>query len=433
MIRRLTKALSLLSLILMIAPADVAHGAGEKKYQPMTFEKLVISATNDALYKSDSKTRVIVLSILKKSGFNVVGGESFVFDVDNSRAARYVLGGIVDRVKCSRTNSSSHRVCDLSVLWQLFDNSHRKVAYETVTRAYRVYRNGAKFSHKGYLMLLSRALKKLTQKERFAAVLSRGDATSSRTDAVPVGEFRRCNTKALSLPKQMEKAMRATVIVKSGAAHGSGVGISKDGYILTAAHVVDGLLETTIQTKNGAQLKARVIRRDIRQDVALLKAEGDLPACLPVSLLLPKSGEQTYAVGTPADIGLSFSVTKGIVSGIRTIKGVQLIQTDTPINPGNSGGPLLDDKGQVVGIVTAKLAAVGVEGIAFASAGITAIGALGIVPGDTSSIKAEENGGVSKLTKIVDPHEQLPKEFCFKEEYGRGTMKSCLVIREDVD
>ena len=102
-------------------------------------------------------------------------------------------------------------------------------------------------------------------------------------------------------------------------------------------------------------------------DLALLKV--DATELVPFHLDLAEDvdvGETTYALGTPYDIDLGASVTKGIISGKRKDADRNLIQTDVSISPGNSGGALIDEYGTLIGIVNEKVLGIGVEGIGFA-------------------------------------------------------------------
>ena len=141
---------------------------------------------------------------------------------------------------------------------------------------------------------------------------------------------------------------------------GSGVILSKDGYIVTNNHVIEGADEIEITTYDKRKLKAAIIGTDPSTDIAVLKVEAtDLPFIEVADSEKVKVGEWVLAVGNP--FNLSSTVTAGIVSAkgrnIRIIKdqyGIEsFIQTDAAVNPGNSGGALVNTKGQLVGINTA--------------------------------------------------------------------------------
>ena len=143
---------------------------------------------------------------------------------------------------------------------------------------------------------------------------------------------------------------------------GSGVIISKDGYIVTNNHVVEGADEITVKLNDDRELKGRIIGTDPISDLALIKIEGDDFPTVPVGNSDElKVGEWVLAVGNP--FNLTSTVTAGIVSaksrgnigagGKDRSKIESFIQTDAAVNPGNSGGALVNTKGELVGINTA--------------------------------------------------------------------------------
>jgi serine protease Do len=132
---------------------------------------------------------------------------------------------------------------------------------------------------------------------------------------------------------------------------GSGFILSSDGLIMTNAHVVDGADEVLVTLTDKREFKAKIIGADKRSDVALLKIEATgLPAVKVGDVGKLRVGEWVMAIGSP--FGLENSVTAGIVSAKLRDTGEYLpfIQTDVAINPGNSGGPLINMRGEVVGI-----------------------------------------------------------------------------------
>lgn len=157
---------------------------------------------------------------------------------------------------------------------------------------------------------------------------------------------------------------------------GSGFIINEDGYILTNYHVIEGANEVTVTLSDNRTVSAKVVNYDENQDVAMLKITDDnieVPAVAELGNSDElQQGEEVIAIGTPLSADLSQTVTNGIVSAlnrnVETESGVSLnlIQTNASINPGNSGGPLVNTKGQVIGINTMKMAGENTEGIGFA-------------------------------------------------------------------
>ncbi|MDR2127793.1 MAG: Do family serine endopeptidase [Burkholderiaceae bacterium] len=132
---------------------------------------------------------------------------------------------------------------------------------------------------------------------------------------------------------------------------GSGFIISADGYIMTNAHVVEGADSLLVTLPDKREFKARIIGSDRRSDVALVKVDATgLPTVHIGDVNKLRVGEWVVAIGSP--FGLDSSVTAGIVSAKQRDTGdfLPLIQTDVAVNPGNSGGPLLNMRGEVVGI-----------------------------------------------------------------------------------
>jgi serine protease Do len=132
---------------------------------------------------------------------------------------------------------------------------------------------------------------------------------------------------------------------------GSGFIISADGYVMTNAHVVEGADEVYVTLNDKREFKAKIIGSDKRTDVALVKIEGsNLPRLTMGDSNKIRVGEWVIAIGSP--FGLDNTVTAGIVSAKARDTGeyLPLIQTDVAVNPGNSGGPLINMRGEVIGI-----------------------------------------------------------------------------------
>ncbi|HLU84794.1 MAG TPA: S1C family serine protease, partial [Vicingaceae bacterium] len=166
----------------------------------------------------------------------------------------------------------------------------------------------------------------------------------------------------------IESAVKSVVTVQNKNGHGSGCIISNDGYIVTNYHVVsDTTNSRKIIFENGSSVPFEIIRVNELFDLALLKIDTIID--FPVFTINPNQkinlGKEVYAIGTPSDIELGQTLSKGIISGQRIFNDRKLIQTDVSINSGNSGGALIDDQGNLLGIVTSKIVGMGVEGLGF--------------------------------------------------------------------
>lgn len=164
----------------------------------------------------------------------------------------------------------------------------------------------------------------------------------------------------IRLPEAGSDVLKSIVVVQTGDGMGAGFYV-RDNIILTNQHVVSGAGTVTLKFSDGSQTQAQVVVTDPRVDLAALRVTKTAkPLALFTGRELPLGGS-LIAVGHPK--GLLFSVTRGVVSGVRDIQDVRYVQTDAPINPGNSGGPVIIN-GEVAGISDWKRT--DSEGIGFA-------------------------------------------------------------------
>ena len=161
--------------------------------------------------------------------------------------------------------------------------------------------------------------------------------------------------------------------ITSADREGSGIILSKDGYIATNSHVVNDSKKTgvLVSTNDDKQYLGTIIGIDKKTDLAVIKIDAkDLTPAEFADSDTIKIGQLSFALGNPGGSEFANSLTKGAVSAIdRVLSGsgyIKYIQTDAAINPGNSGGALLNEFGQVIGMNTAKLVATDYEGMGFA-------------------------------------------------------------------
>lgn len=165
----------------------------------------------------------------------------------------------------------------------------------------------------------------------------------------------------------VEDVVKAVVSIKTNKGQGSGVIFDSRGYVLTNKHVIEGVTSAQVIDYDSNTYSISIVGAASNVDLAVIKISSDktfdyLDFADASSI---KVGERVIAVGNP--LGLSFSVTEGIISALNRViddTGVPYIQTDVPINAGNSGGPLVNSDKKIVGINTLKI--VDTEGIGFA-------------------------------------------------------------------
>ena len=178
-------------------------------------------------------------------------------------------------------------------------------------------------------------------------------------------ELKNIKIKSADFSAIVNDVLPSVVSVGTNIGQGSGVIIDSKGYVLTNLHVINGAsaIRVTIYSNKVYDVK-EIVGYDGVADIAVLKI--DAPGLKSLSFgdsSQLKVGEKVIAAGNPA--GLAFTVTEGIVSAFRTgDNNMNYIQTDVPINPGNSGGPLINTKGEIVGINNFKIG--GFESLGFA-------------------------------------------------------------------
>lgn len=168
------------------------------------------------------------------------------------------------------------------------------------------------------------------------------------------------------VPSKFDIFLDSVVVIESSSGTGSGFFVSSNGYLITNSHVVGSDSVVSITLRDKKVLLGQVIESDIIRDLALLKIDATGHSWLMLGTLSDAQiGEDVLAIGAPK--GLTWSISKGIVSAVRNFDGINVIQTDAAINPGNSGGPLISLKnGKVVGVNTFGYRKDQAEGLNFA-------------------------------------------------------------------
>lgn len=252
----------------------------------------------------------------------------------------------------------------VTIEWKLKDYITKETVMEQKTEVTSdFFPNGDEYFKDGVQNCLEKSMFKLLEDANFNAKLKSEniDAKVETWDEISI-------TNSGSNAADLASIIKSSVIITVDKGHGSGVIISKDGYMLSNYHVVGNNSEVDIIFSDQTKTKAKVLRTNPKYDLALLKIEGKEFNPPLIDLKHPVAvTNEVMAIGTPTDIELGQTITKGIVSGFRDNGDFKLIQTDAKISPGNSGGALIDkDSKKLVGIVNAKIIGFGVEGIGFA-------------------------------------------------------------------
>ena len=163
----------------------------------------------------------------------------------------------------------------------------------------------------------------------------------------------------------IENEIKGVVTIKTDVSQGTGFLITDQGFVLTNAHVLSGARLAIVHTYDNEAYPAELIGYNAVMDIALLKVPGSFYSLDLGDSNDVKIGEKVLAIGNP--LGLAFTVTEGIISA-KARQGINnlpyYLQTDVSLNPGNSGGPLINTKGEVIGINNFKVS--GAESLGFA-------------------------------------------------------------------
>jgi S1-C subfamily serine protease len=324
-----------------------------------------------------SEFKEMAVDKLLKSGFNVLGNDGNIFGNDNSSKARFMLGCIIESMSYNTYGrlAGNYSETRLSVGWQLMDTKKNDVVFKSATSGHAMMYDdmgvrsifGAFIDALNYLVIDAKFIEAIEIKNEMQADIE-GQISHIKIN--------KCDKEIVAIPSDIDKVMESIIVIKAGLAIGSGFIVSEDGYILTAAHIIDGLSEVNVEFRSRLNLLAKVIKLDKSNDISILKIPGTGHRCLPLNLNKALVGSEVYAIGAP--IGLSFTVTKGVIGGYRLENGVEYIQTDASINPGNSGGPMVDSKGMVIGIVVSKIVGIQIEGLSFGCPTSVVANALGL-------------------------------------------------------
>lgn len=327
--------------------------------------------------------RRIFFETLEGQGYDVTGNPGALFDeIEDLQRTVYSIGGRITDLKMDVCETQGmfgvsrgiKGEASMTVEWTTFDLLNRKNVFRKVTKGYARTNNS---NYEGVELLfeeaLAAAVNNLGADQEFSQLVLYGEepeelpgtiedpyeqalSVYDPQEAIYVEEKPLFDTPA---GPRIEALSSAAVMIQT-TGHGSGFFITKQGHILTNAHVVGNAQRVRVVTAGKEEkLIAEVLRLDRKRDVAVLRLEtvpDDLEiVTLPVRPEMPHVGEDVYAIGAPIYTRLQDTVTKGIVSAKRydRMRKHWRIQADVTIHPGNSGGPLLDAQGNVIGLSVA--------------------------------------------------------------------------------
>ncbi len=292
--------------------------------------------------------------VFTKAGLKTEGDPDNLFE-SQSTAADYVIAGVAvelhERVCSANLQGMQKGDVHMAIEWQLYSRLQKQVLATVRTSADSELKDA--ISGGQNVMLNQVFTKNLEQLARDPGIrkLLNGKPLAEDELVKPTPDAPITLVGSIGVASHgVDAAVDSVVLVRTGAGYGSGFLVSKDGYILTASHVVGDATTVKIRWSDKKETDGQVVRVIKGRDVALIKADphGRTPLALRTDALPPSA--TVFAVGAPLDKELQGSVTRGVVSAVRAMHGYSYIQSDVSVGPGNSGGPLLDEQGRVVGV-----------------------------------------------------------------------------------
>lgn len=317
---------------------------------------------------TEAALKNVTVEEFKNAGYTVAG-DSSVFGDTQSWDTRYLLGGYImsGQLDVYGPLAGNRSEASLNIKWEVMDKRSRKVI---LTRSTHGSAETEGLASAALILAFRNAVRNLLADSKFVEAVV-GDIDVNVETAPHIGQVVHADGEQfyekLKGPKLIERIRDSVVTVVMEDGHGSGFLVSTEGHVITNAHVVGGRDFFDAILLSGIRLRCSVLYVDYDYDVAILKLEGSNFPALPLGDSNSiEVGQDVFAVGAPIYKELGQSVSKGIVSGLPLLDGNQFIQTDVKVSPGNSGGPLLNERGEVVGVITQKIIGGGAEGIGFA-------------------------------------------------------------------
>jgi S1-C subfamily serine protease len=302
---------------------------------------------------------------LKKAGYKVPGQSGSLFDDTSADQVDLLLAGAIKVVTLNACTGPQGRSSESSIEieWQLYERRTRSVVFTAMTGGNFKAEAGGRDATLDAAAASLRGL--LSQSGFVDAVGSSARAADPVYPSLALAVVTVGPGDAAGSQQLLQHAQRAVVRILRGKGHGSGVVVSSDGWVLTAAHVVAGLTGSfDVELADGQKVSGSLLRTSPSADVALIQLpRGAYPAAPIGTSTALKVGSPVFAIGTPLQERFSRSVTKGVISALRPKDGRTAIQSDVVVHGGSSGGPLIDEHGRVIGLTIQGMALGGQIGV----------------------------------------------------------------------
>lgn len=310
----------------------------------------------------------IFYETLSQRGLNIAGDPRSLFEREEAvSSAEYLIGGRIAEIRgnfCESHHWWNGHPLDrysgemyMSVEWTVFSSLLQREILQIETVGYHKQKesikNGIRLTfHNAF----AAATEGILESEDFRKISNRTYNIENETENAEELQIVQTPLLKKTIDENLDQILPSVVTLRVGSGHGSGFVIANNGLVLTNHHVVGEAKTVSVILNNGLELEGQVLRTNSQRDVALVKAPLRVPFALAIRPNKAQPLEKVYVIGTPLQVGLSSTVTTGIVSAVRkdADTGLSFIQADAAISPGNSGGPLLDQNGNVLGISVLK-------------------------------------------------------------------------------
>jgi serine protease Do len=290
-------------------------------------------------------------------------------DVSNLQNPKIIFKPIVKKISFNLNGKLLRDYtgnCFIECEWQLFDLSNLKTPIKTFNIKTTNFRTGNNYELLLHEMISLSERSLLEDESLYDLLVSTEQKYLEKSKGeiikIPLSLNRSYTNSSLML----KEVVSSIVTVETTDKFGSGVFITDNGYLITNYHVIEGNNPVFVKIDKEKKVKAEIVKFNKDFDLAILKVNvTNIKGLSFYDSDQTSLGEDVYAIGTPLDKKLAQSISKGIISGYREFNGVNFIQSDVSINSGNSGGPMLNSKGEIIGINTLKASGKDVSGVGF--------------------------------------------------------------------
>jgi S1-C subfamily serine protease len=342
---------------------DIAIGKTIGHTNKQASSPVIFTPADEALFEKCIKKNFY--SLFDNAGYETLGGTDSLFDEYENSTADLIIGAKIIDVRQNRKQAAQLLDWKLTIEqfieieWQVYSRQTKYIIGTFHSQGY--YKDSIVFLYtiapEQFINIIDNATRNsvsnLIANPEFIEILRNNEIVAAKDSKKQFIKKIYNYTKPIN---ENSSTIRSSVIsVNSTKGLGSGFIISEDGYALTNAHVVGSDSIVKVELATGREFLADVLSKEFERDVALLKIEQDGLVPLPINNSVISVGDEVYAMGSPLDVSLSSTLTKGIISAFRKDEDLEYIQSDVTVQKGNSGGPLMDEYGNVIGITVSGI------------------------------------------------------------------------------